>query len=158
MPSRVSPRPLTSTSLPHPVTKPPLPSPDPDQYTQIPAPLKIVKVLVDELGATAGNQSNARAAAAQNVAAQEEDEDDDEDDEGWEDEPDVLDLGLGSTKAELMGWAEGNIALRDRDDETRQYLEQFFVKVATENIGNFNDTWYQHLNVEEKENLRGLGQ
>lgn len=94
---------------------------------------------------------------AQNIA-EEEDDDDDEDDEGWEDEPDVLDLGLGSTKAELMGWAEGNNAFsRDRDDETRQYLVEFFVRVATENIGNFNDRWYQHLNVEEKENLRELG-
>ena len=113
-------------------------------------------MLVDELGATAGNHSNARsAAAAQNVA--EEEDDDDEDDDGWEDETDVLDFGLGSTKAELMGWAEGNVALRDRDDETRQYLEQFFVRVATENIGNFNDGWYQHLTEEEKENLRELG-
>ncbi|EAA32702.1 ARM repeat-containing protein [Neurospora crassa] len=128
---------------------------NPDQYTQIPAPLKIVKVLVDELGATAGFHSDARSAAmAQNVDVEEEDED--EDDEGWEDEPDVLDLGLGSTKAELMSWAEGNQALRDRDDETRHYLVGFFVRVATENIGNFNDRWYQHLNEEEKEKLREL--
>lgn len=112
-------------------------------------------MLVDELGATAGFHSDARSAAmAQNVEVEEEDED--EDDEGWEDEPDVLDLGLGSTKAELMSWAEGNQALRDRDDETRQYLVGFFVRVATENIGNFNDRWYQHLNEEEKEKLREL--
>lgn len=74
----------------------------------------------------------------------------------------MLDLGLGSTKAELMGWAEGagNTAFgsRDRDDETRQYLVEFFVRVATENIGNFNGNWYQHLNVEEKETLKELSQ
>jgi len=96
---------------------------NPDEYTIIPANLKIIKVLVDELLHASGNQQilEPKAAAAT--------EDGDSDDEGWEDEPnDFLDLGLGSTKEQLMAFGEEGPSVfeRGRDDETQIYLLQFF--------------------------------
>lgn len=123
---------------------------DPDQFTIIPVPLKILKVLVDELASASGMQSAATAAAA--AAAQF--VDDDESDDGWEDEGDTVDLSLGTTKSDLMGYLESN-NMRNRDDETQQYLAEFFVKAASENIANFNE-WYGGFTDDEKAKLQSL--
>ncbi|KAK6085579.1 Importin subunit beta-5 [Seiridium cupressi] len=123
---------------------------NPDQYTIIPAPLKILKVLVDELASASGMQSAATAAAA--AAAQF--VDDDDEDDGWEDEPDTVDLSLGSTKNDLMGYLEAN-NMRNRDDETQQYLAEFFVRAASENIADFNN-WYAGFTDDEKSKLQAL--
>lgn len=123
----------------------------PDQYTMIPASLKILKVLIDELLFASGKQE-AAATAAQ--AAKMAELDDDDGDEGWEDEPDLLDLGLGSTKNDLMSYFEGG-GNRVRDDETQAYLTDFFMRAARENIAGFTE-WYNQLNDEEKGKLNEL--
>lgn len=127
---------------------------DPDQYTIVPATLKILKVLITELlsASGAGSAPNLAAAAASQLA--EEAEDDDGDD-GWEDEPDTLDLSLGSTKADLMGWIESNNSSRKRDDETQRYLSDFFLNAAKENVSGFQQ-WYNLLTEDEKAKLNEL--
>jgi hypothetical protein len=121
--------------------------PDPDQFTIIPAPLKILKVLIEELLSASGLTSAANAAAA--AAAEFADEDNDDD--GWEDDPDVIDLNLGSSKADLMGYLEAS-NMRHRDDETQQYLTEFFVTAARDNIAGFGE-WYNSLTKDEKGKL-----
>lgn len=119
---------------------------DPDQYTLIPATLKIVKVLIEELLSASG----ARAAA---MAANAEVESDDDDD-GWEDDDDTLDLSLRTTKAELMSFAEVG-GQRQRDDETQAYLTDFFIRCGRENVANFQE-WYGMLTDDEKAKLNEL--
>ncbi|KAH9883617.1 armadillo-type protein [Xylariomycetidae sp. FL2044] len=123
----------------------------PDQYTIIPAPLKILKVLIEELLSASGVQSaaaNAAAAAAAQFA------DDDNDDDGWEDDPDAIDLNLGSTKNDLMGFLEAS-NMRHRDDETQAYLIEFFVTSARDNVAGFGE-WYGQLTEEEKGKLSAM--
>lgn len=122
--------------------------PDPDQYTIIPAPLKIIKVLIEELASASGAGAAANAAAAA-MAATDFDEDDAED--GWEDDDDTLDLSLASAKADLMSFMEGGPQRRP-DDETHSYLTEFFVQCGRENVANFQD-WYGMLSEDEKVRL-----
>ncbi|ATZ56066.1 Bckap114 [Botrytis cinerea B05.10] len=125
---------------------------NPDQYTIIPASLKIIKVLIEELMSASGLQNAATAAAAAEFA------DEDGDDDSWEDLPNVLDLGLSSTKADLMAFGEGRGGFgRNRDDETQAYLTEFFVKAGRENLGGFNE-FYEALSDEEKVKLQELAQ
>lgn len=128
----------------------PTPESDPDQYTIIPASLKIVKVLIEELLSASGVRAAASAASAAMAAADFDDEDDGE--EGWEDDDDLLDLNLAATKAGLMSFAEGQ---RQRDDETQAYLTDFFIRAARENVANFQD-WYNLLTEDEKSKLNEL--
>ncbi|KFX94493.1 hypothetical protein O988_06281 [Pseudogymnoascus sp. VKM F-3808] len=116
----------------------------------IPAPLKIVKVLIEELLSASGVQNAATALAAADFA-------DEEDDDGWEDLPSILDLGSGAAKADLMAYAEGlgGSFMRQRDDETQAYLTDFFVRASTENIAGFNEL-YAQLTDEEKAKLEEL--
>ena len=125
---------------------------DPDQYTVIPASLKIIKVLVEELLSASGVRTAANASAAA-VASAEFNDDDEDDDDGWEDDNDILDLSLGTTKADLMSFVEGG--QRQRDDETQAYLTEFFIRCARENVANFQD-WYNMLTEEEKAKLNEL--
>jgi hypothetical protein len=114
----------------------------------IPAPLKILKVLIEELLSASGVSKTLAAAAAEYG------DEDEGDDDGWEDVPGILDLGLGSTRKELMAYGEGNYA-RQPDDETQAYLTEFFVKTAQENLAGF-DQFYAMLTEEEKEKLTKL--
>ncbi|KAI9158233.1 Importin subunit beta-5 [Paramyrothecium foliicola] len=123
---------------------------NPDQYTIVPATLKIVKVLIEELLSASGAGAAANAASAAVASAAFDDEDDD--DEGWEDD-DTLDLSLGATKAELMSFAEGR--QKQRDDETQAYLTEFFIRCGHENVAGFQD-WYNMLNEDEKAKLNEL--
>ncbi|KKY35790.1 putative importin-beta domain-containing protein [Diaporthe ampelina] len=123
---------------------------NPDQYTLIPATLKILKVLIEELISASGVQGAANAAAA--AAAEFADADEDDGDEGWEDEFDSV--GLGSNAQTLMNLAEGANS-RMRDDETQQYLSEFFVRAARENIADFQN-WYGMLTEDEKSKLNEL--
>jgi hypothetical protein len=139
----------------NPPTVPPLTSlPAPDQYTIIPAPLKILKLLIDELSSASGHGAAANAAAA--VATAEFENADEDEDDGWEDENDTIDLALASTKADLMGWAETSSA-RQRDDETQTFLVEFFLKAAQENIAGFQD-WFNLLTDDERRKLNELAQ
>lgn len=122
---------------------------DPDQYTTIPAPLKILKVLIEELLSASGANFAATAAAAAAAELVE-----DIDDDGWEDDPDTLDLNLGSTKSDLMGFLEAS-NMRHRDDETQAYLSEFFVNAARDNIANFGE-WYNGLTDDEKTKLNEI--
>lgn len=113
-------------------------------------------MLIEELVSASGMQaaSNVAAAAATELA----DEDDDGDNEGWEDEPDdVLDLALGSTKLDLMGWIEGGNSSRQRDDETQAYLIDFFVRADNENIAGFQN-WCGMLTDDEKRKVKESAQ
>lgn len=125
---------------------------DPDQFTIIPAPLKIVKVLIEELLSASGAQNAATAAAAAEFA-------DDDEDDGWEDLPAFQDLSSAAAKADLMLFAEGGGGSfgRQRDDETQAYLTEFFVQAARENIAGFNEL-YDQLTQDEKAKLTELAQ
>jgi importin-9 len=125
---------------------------DPDQYTFIPSPLKIVKVLIEELVSASGARAAANAASMAVAAAQF--DDDENDDEGWEDDDDTLDLSLGTTKADLMSFMEGG-GQRQRDDETQGYLTDFFIRCGRENIANFQE-WYGLLSEDEKHKLNEI--
>ncbi|KAI1104066.1 ARM repeat-containing protein [Jackrogersella minutella] len=121
----------------------------PDQYTIIPAPLKILKVLIEELLSASGSNGAANLAAA--AAAEFADENDDD---GWEDDPDTIDLNLGSVKNDLMGYLEAS-NMRHRDDETQAYLTEFFLGAARENIAGFGE-WYNQLTEDEKAKLQEI--
>jgi hypothetical protein len=98
----------------------------------------------------------ANAATAAQAAAEYADEG--ASDDGWEDVPSTLDLGLGTTKAELMAYGEGQGSfMRQRDDETQAYLTEFFIRAGRENIADFNGL-YEALSGEEKGKLQELAQ
>lgn len=120
---------------------------NPDQYTLIPAPLKILKVLIEELLSASG--VNRLAAAAAEYGDDEDDEGNDDD--GWED---VLDLGLASTRKELMAYGEGSYS-RQPDDETQAYLANFFVRCSEQNLGSYQQL-HPLLTDEERGKLREL--
>ncbi|ROW01143.1 hypothetical protein VSDG_02656 [Cytospora chrysosperma] len=123
---------------------------NPDQYTLIPTTLKILKVLIEELLSASGVQGAANAAAQ--AAAEFADADEDDGDEGWED--DFEGIGPGANAQTLMNLAEG-AGSRMRDDETQQYLSEFFVRAARENIADFQ-SWYNMLTDDEKSKLNEL--
>lgn len=120
---------------------------NPDQYTIVPATLKIVKVLIEELLSASGARAAANVASAAVASAEVE-----SDDEAWED--DTLDLSLGTTKADLMSFIEVG-GSRQRDDETQAYLTDFFLRCARENVANFQE-WYTMLTDDEKAKLNEL--
>lgn len=78
--------------------------------------------------------------------------DSDDGDDTWEDEPDVLDLGLGS-RADML--ALGEEGARLKDDETQAYLSDFFVGAARDNVAGFQE-WYGMLTGEERAKLEEL--
>ncbi|KAM0636425.1 hypothetical protein ACHAPW_000710 [Verticillium nonalfalfae] len=128
---------------------------NPDKYTIVPATLKILKVLIEELLSASG-ANNASTTAAAAAAAAREFEDEANDDDGWEDDPDTLDLSLGSTKDDLLSFIEAS-GNRQRDDETQAYLTEFFLRAAREDVANFKE-WYGLLNAEEQGKLNELAQ
>ena len=124
----------------------------PDQYTSVSAQLKIIKILVEELLSASGNRALDAAAAGVDGAA----EDDDEEDGEWEDDEDeVLDLGTGMTKSQLMAFGadDSPAATRGRDDETQAYLLNFF-REASQKPG-FGEV-FNSLTAEEQDKLRAM--
>ncbi|KAJ4367363.1 hypothetical protein N0V83_006944 [Neocucurbitaria cava] len=117
----------------------------PDKYTMVPAPLKILKVLVVELQSASGAPLDASAAA--------ELADEGSDDGDWEDEPNpFVDLSSGFSREQLMAFAaEEPGSGRQRDDETQGFLVDFFKRAATTH--EFPDEFNQ-LTEEEKQRLR----
>ncbi|KAK3110604.1 hypothetical protein LTR53_014927 [Teratosphaeriaceae sp. CCFEE 6253] len=123
----------------------------PDQYTSIPAQLKIIKVLVEELLSASG--ANGPGAAVDEL---DELDDDDDADGDWEDDGEgFLDLGAGMTKAQLMAYGadDGPEMNRGRDDETQVFLLEFFRRQAQE--PGFAEVFNQ-LTAEEREKLRSM--
>ncbi|CAK7222933.1 hypothetical protein SBRCBS47491_005032 [Sporothrix bragantina] len=155
---------------------------NPDQYTIIPAPLKILKLLIEELTSAQGKSgaaslevggSAAAAAAAEAIGKDADkaagggdasgdkpgdgaDDDEDDDDSGWEDDDgDLLDLSLGATKNDLFSYLDGGAGRRLRDDETQAYLTEFFLRAAREDTGGFKG-WYDQLTPAEQQKLNEL--
>ncbi|KAL5118322.1 hypothetical protein ACEQ8H_003832 [Pleosporales sp. CAS-2024a] len=118
---------------------------NPDQWSIVPATLKILKVLIVELQSASGAPLDASAAAE--LA-----EDEGSDDGDWEDEPNpFVDLGSGFSKEQLMAFAaEEPGSGRQRDDETQSFLVDFFKKAAT--MPGFNDE-FQALSPVEQQRL-----
>lgn len=118
---------------------------DPDQYTIVPAPLKILKVLVVELQSASGVPLDAAAAAE----LAEEGSSDGE----WEDEVNpFVDLGSGYSREQLMAFAaEEPGGGRQRDDETQSFLVDFFKRAAT--TPGFQEE-FGALTTEEQQRLR----
>lgn len=117
----------------------------PDEYTSVPAQLKIVKVLVEELLA----DSNASTGVAKD-----DDSDGGTDGSDWEDEPDAfLDLSTGMTKDQLMALGQDDAPTRDRDDETQAILIEFFKRVGAE--AEFSKQFTQ-LTQMEQDKLRSV--
>lgn len=123
----------------------------PDQWTTIPANLKIVKVLAEELTNASSNRFNPSAAAA--ALDSEGSEDGDE----WEDvnAGSTLDLGLGMTKQELMAYDREDSPSNSKqiDDETSEYLMGWFREQAQK--PEFGDI-FAALSTEEKDRLQKL--
>lgn len=153
--SFASPLPLLSPSHQIPSNPPPT---DPDQYTIIPAPLKIIKVLIEELSPSALDPSSALLNSTSLDADDDEPASDADDDADWEDDPNELDLGLGATKAQLMAYADadgpGAGGSRLRDDETQAWLLQWFAAQASS--ARFAE-WFAALSPEDQEKLRAFG-
>lgn len=120
---------------------------NPDQFTIVPATLKILKVLVEELLSASGVARAIDAATSTTDLLEDEGSDNGE----WEDDDGIVDLGLGATRAELMAYAEEGVGSRQRDDETQAYLVNFF-REASQKPG-FNEMFAQ-LTEEEREKLR----
>jgi hypothetical protein len=123
---------------------------NPDQYTIIPAPLKIVKILVDELLSNNVSRSIETLAPASGLEKADSVGSGDSD---WEDEDGFLDLGAGMTKEALMGMVADDAPSRGRDDETQGFLLQWFgVKAQEEGFGEV----FGQLNTNEQEKLRSM--
>jgi hypothetical protein len=120
---------------------------DPDQYTVIPATLKILKVLIVELQSAAGAARDLDAAVAAELAEE------GSGDEEWEDESNPFaDLGTGFSKEQLMAYAaeDGPNQSRQRDDETQGFLVDFFKRASA--TQGFDDE-FAALSVEEQGRL-----
>ncbi|KAI9792238.1 MAG: hypothetical protein M1833_001237 [Piccolia ochrophora] len=145
---------------------------NPDRYTIIPVPLKIIKVLIEELSSAAGHSALLHPSSLANTASPHASTDDpsadtnddaNSDDGDWEDVPSTLDLGLSSTKQELMAYGAGvdgpgagSLSARQRDDETQAFLTDFFREVSERNVGGFGDV-YAALSEEERGKLSVIG-
>lgn len=149
----------------------------PQRWEYVGADVKIIKVLIGELGALEASGASASLGVGETLGSGADgtngaagDSDDDADDAGedgegegegdWEDDPGagVLDLGLPGTKEQLMafgsGGEEGAFKLRERDDETQGFLVGWFRERAGEE--GFRGV-YEGLNGEERGRLGGLG-
>jgi hypothetical protein len=111
--------------------------------------LKILKVLIEELLSASGLNQNLTGAAEFG-----DEEEEANDDDGWEDVPGILDLGLGSTRKELMAFGEGGYS-RQPDDETQAYLTEFFIRAGREDLASFGQ-FYALLTDEERAKLQEL--
>ncbi|KAI5288827.1 hypothetical protein KEM54_004816 [Ascosphaera aggregata] len=130
---------------------------NPDRYTIIPAPVKIIKVLVEELSSAAGGNFSEQNALVSAGAADLESGDEVDD---WEDvastggHDEVMDLNLGLTKQQLMGFLADSGSIRTADDEAVGYLKGFFAE-ASQRPG-FQDV-FAALSSEEQEKLKMYG-
>ena len=120
---------------------------NPDQYTSVSAPLKIVKVLIEELQPV--NLDAATATAGK--FGDENGESGEEDNDDWEDEDG--DLGFGS-KQDLLAYAEETPGMRQSDNETQVMLVEFFKGESQD--ARFSEA-FAALNAEEQDKLRAIG-
>jgi hypothetical protein len=129
---------------------------NPDKWTIIPANLKILKILVEEISSVSTNRYADPAAAAAALDSEGSDDDGDE----WEDVGNngggALDLGLGLTKQQLMAYEDNDspTSSRQRDDETAEYLAGWF-RAESQKPG-FQDM-YNALSEDERKKLQAIG-
>lgn len=140
---------------------------EPDQWSIVAVPLKLIKVLIQELANPLTPSTPGLNAASQNGGGDDEDDD-------WEDEPTVVDLGALKTRSglslytpressrllllthtlELMSYVdESRWNARQWDDETQKYLVEFFHTIEAE--PDFRNQ-YQFLTEVEREKLRRM--
>lgn len=129
---------------------------NPDKWTIIPANLKILKILVEEISSASTNRYADPAAAAAALDSEGSGDDGDE----WEDVGNsgggALDLGLGLTKQQLMAYEDNDspTSSRQRDDETAEYLAGWF-RAESQKPG-FQDM-YNALSEDERKKLQAIG-
>ncbi|KAH0842884.1 hypothetical protein AYO21_09621 [Fonsecaea monophora] len=139
---------------------------NPDQWTQVPADLKILKIMVDELANAATSRFPNLAAAQAAAQGLDEEDEDAEDADDWEDvgSAGAIDLASASVRNELMalvgisgdGTDDRDLSptgSRARDEETVDYLLQWFKNEAG------HDGFaalFELLNEDEKSKLREL--
>jgi len=121
---------------------------DPSQYTQIPIPLKIIKLLIKELVPVPDSSAIQQGI---NASASQVGDSDDE----WED---LDDVGFPGSKKDLMALGDEGSGRqsRIRDDETNVFLIEFFKNIYNGNVGNFREM-VSLLNEEERHQLSLLG-
>lgn len=145
---------------------------EPDQYSVIPVPLKLTKVLIQELINPSPTTPGFHKRNHSLQGGISDDEDDD-----WEDEPAILDLGAQATRqgqciriisflsltnsdnlplTDLMGYMdEAKWTTHESDDATQKYLVDFFNSVSND-LG-FQDL-YHSLTDAEREKLRKMNE
>ncbi|ABN68727.2 predicted protein [Scheffersomyces stipitis CBS 6054] len=116
----------------------------PDQFTQVPASLKILKLLVGELDFQS-QQPNADDYLPEPVEGEEGGED-----EGWED---MADIGVPNFE-KLKSYVDSDREDDDLDDQKgdeglKNILSQFFKECTGKNLGHFSK-FYEMLSDEEK--------
>ena len=126
---------------------------NPDRYTTIPADLKILKLLVDELLSAANATARFTQMGLEDAVSDEEGDADE-----WEDEPQAIDLGSRAVREELMNFgAEGGngspTSSRGHDNEAVEYLAGWFRAKGAE--AGFQERFAQ-LSVEEQEKLKNM--
>ncbi|EXJ55544.1 hypothetical protein A1O7_08472 [Cladophialophora yegresii CBS 114405] len=140
---------------------------NPDRWSSVPADLKILKIMVDELASAATSRfPDLAAAQAAADAALDEEDDDAEDADEWEDvgSAGALDLASAAVRTDLMSLAKefgddgaagraSPTGSRARDEETAEYLLNWFKGEAGKErfVGLF-----EQLSEEEKGKLREL--
>ncbi|EGW30210.1 uncharacterized protein SPAPADRAFT_53032 [Spathaspora passalidarum NRRL Y-27907] len=120
----------------------------PDKYTQIPACLKILKLLVGELEFQC-QQPNAEDYLPEREELGEADNDDDDDEEGWEDMEDIGVPNFEKLKSYVDSDAEGD---RDSDESLKHLLIQFLRECTVKDLGHFRK-YYEELNDQEKKTI-----
>jgi hypothetical protein len=130
---------------------------NPDTWTVIPANLKILKILVEEVSSASTNRFADPATAAAALESEgSEDEGDEWEDVGANGGGGTLDLGLGLTKQQLMAYEENDspTSSRQRDDETAEYLTNWF-RAESQKPG-FQEM-YSLLSDQERAKLQAIG-
>jgi hypothetical protein len=137
---------------------------NPDRFSSIPADLKILKIMVDELASAATSRFPDLAAAQAAADALDEEDDEADDADEWEDvgSAGAVDLASAAVRSDLMSLAKdfgddgsgvSPTGSRARDEETAEYLLNWFKGEAGKErfLGLF-----EQLSEEEKGKLRQL--
>lgn len=120
----------------------------PDQYTQITAPQKILKLLISELNFQC-QQPNANDYLPE---VGDDGEDDDGGDDGWEDMDDIGVPNYEKLKSYVDSDHDEEYDDQKGNDDLKIILVQFFKECTAKNLGNFQK-YYELLDDDEKKIL-----
>ncbi|KAK6465984.1 armadillo-type protein [Scheffersomyces coipomensis] len=119
----------------------------PERYTQIPASLKILKLLVSEL-----TFQNQQPNASDYLPEEDQFNDDDGDEEGWED---MDDIGVPNYE-KLKSYVDSDNDEPDAEDnnsgDLKAALVSFFKECTSKNLGDFQK-YYNSLDEDEKKTI-----